>query len=53
MFFLDEDSYRIDQSCSTSFARVWREVIQSDEISPDEVKKALNERGLQAGIRHL
>lgn len=24
------------------------EVIQSDEISPDEVKKALNERGLQA-----
>ena len=50
MFFLDEDSCRIGQSCSTSFAHFWREVIQSGEISPDEVKKALNERGLQAGI---
>ena len=33
-------------------AHVWREVIQSDQIHPDEIKKALNERGLQAGIRH-
>lgn len=51
MFFLDEDSCRIGQSCSTSFAHFWREVIQSDQIHPDEIKKALNERGLQAGIR--
>ena len=52
MFFLDEDSCRIGQSCSTRFANFWREVIQSDQIHPDEIKKALNERGLQAGIRH-